>query len=498
MRYARLSMTRVVSPMCLVVCLYFAALVGAAEPPRPYGALPSEAQLLWHDMEFYGFLHFTVNTFTDKEWGYGDEAESVFNPTAFDADQIARVAQQGGMKGLILTAKHHDGFCLWPSKYTEHSVKNSPWKGGKGDVVREVADACQRHGLKFGVYLSPWDRNHKDYGRPDYVTYYRNQLRELLTQYGPIFEVWFDGANGGDGYYGGARERRQIDRTTYYGWSETWALVRQLQPQAIMFSAVGPGTRWVGNESGIAGDPCWATMDVGDNYPDNADRRQLNAGDRKGRQWLPAECDVSIRPGWFYHAAQDAKVRTPENVIKLYYASVGRGANLLLNLPPDRRGLIHENDVATLQALHKYLTATFANDLARRARLTASNTRGGDAQFGPEKLTDGDKTTYWATDDAVTQPEVVLDFGQPITFSVVRLREAIRLGQRIDRFALDAWLNGQWRQFFSAESIGAQRLVRVDPITTTKVRLRIVEAAACPTIAEIGLFQEPAPTTVQR
>ncbi len=240
---------------------------GSVAPPRPFGPVPSERQLRWHEMEFYGFLHFTVNTFTDKEWGYGDESEKVFNPSEFDADQIVATAKRAGMKGLILTAKHHDGFCLWPSQYTEHSVKNSPWKDGHGDVVKEISAACRRHGLKFGVYLSPWDRNYKDYGRPEYVTYYRNQLRELLTNYGDIFTVWFDGANGGDGFYGGARETRKIDNRTYYDWEHTWQIVRELMPGAVMFSDGGPDFRWVGNESGIAGDPCWETLNAAGRYP---------------------------------------------------------------------------------------------------------------------------------------------------------------------------------------------------------------------------------------
>ncbi|MFG0259211.1 MAG: alpha-L-fucosidase, partial [Phycisphaerales bacterium JB041] len=227
-------------------------------PPEPYGALPDPRHLAWHEMEFYGFLHFTTNTFTGKEWGYGDESPEIFNPSEFDADQIVGVAADAGMTGLILTCKHHDGFCLWPSEYTDHDVASSPFRDGEGDVVREIADACARHGLRFGVYLSPWDRNHPDYGTPAYVEYYRNQLRELLTGYGEIFEVWWDGANGGDGYYGGARESRKIDRSTYYGWEETVAIVRELQPDAVIFSDAGD-VRWVGNERGVAGDPCWAT-----------------------------------------------------------------------------------------------------------------------------------------------------------------------------------------------------------------------------------------------
>ena len=228
-------------------------------PPEPFGALPTPRQLAWHDLEYYGFIHFTLNTFTDREWGTGAESPELFNPTDLDADQWARVAKEAGLKGLILTAKHHDGFCLWPSKYTEHSVINSPWKDGQGDVVRELSDACRRHGLKFGVYLSPWDRNHGEYARPEYVTYFRNQMRELLTNYGDVFEVWFDGANGGSGYYGGANENRTIDRYTYYDWPTTWSMVHQLQPNAVLFSDVGPDVRWVGNERGFAGEPCWAT-----------------------------------------------------------------------------------------------------------------------------------------------------------------------------------------------------------------------------------------------
>jgi len=478
--------------MVIVLGLSLAGTSPAAEPPKPFGALPSARQLRWHDLEFYGFLHFTVNTFTDKEWGYGDEPESIFNPTAFDARQIVGAAKTAGMQGLILTAKHHDGFCLWPSKYTEHSVKNSPWRDGKGDVVREISDACRRHGLKFGVYLSPWDRNHKDYARPEYVAYFRNQLRELLTDYGPIYEVWFDGANGGAGYYGGARERRQIGRKTYYGGEETWALVRQLQPEAVMCSDVGPDVRWVGNEQGIAGDPCWATLSIGDWCPGFADRGQLNSGVRGGTHWIPAECDVSIRPGWFYHAGQDSQVRSPENLVQLYYVSVGRGASFLLNLPPDRRGLIHENDVASLRAMREHLDATFAVNLARQARFQASNVRGASPAWAAQKLVDGDKATYWSTDDGITAADVALEFGRPVTFNVLDLREAIALGQRVDRFALDARQEGGWREVAAAEGIGSRRLLRFKPVTTTAVRLRIAQAAACPAIAEMGLYCEPA------
>jgi len=453
--------------------------------------VPSPRQLQWHDLEFYGFLHFTINTFTDKEWGYGDEDPALFNPTDFDAEQIVRTAKEAGMKGLILTAKHHDGFCLWPSKYTEHSVKQSPWQNGRGDVVREISEACRKYGIKFGIYLSPWDRNQPDYGRPEYLAYFRNQLRELLTNYGPIFEVFFDGANGGDGFYGGAKEMRRIDRETYYDWPTTWQMVRELQPDACLFSDAGPDVRWVGNERGIAGETSWATLNVNDFVPGRADQARLNRGDRQGANWAPAECDVSIRPGWFYHAQEDTKVRTAQNLVDTYYASVGRGASLLLNLPPDRRGKINENDQRSLHEFRRILDATFANDLALGARISASNVRGdGDRRFLPQHVADNRRDSYWASDDNVLTPELVLEFKHEITFNVVRLREYLPLGQRVEAFAVDVWRDGKWTEFGTGTSIGNCRLLRKQPATTSRVRLRILKAAACPAISEFGLFDE--------
>jgi alpha-L-fucosidase len=481
-------MVRVLKACLSTLAALAAFTLFAAGPPAPYGPLPGERQLRWHEMEFYGFLHFTVNTFTDREWGNGDEPESVFNPTAFDAKQIVRSAKDGGMKGLILTAKHHDGFCLWPSKFTEHSVKNSPWKNGKGDVVKELSDACRAEGIKFGVYLSPWDRNHKDYGRPEYVTYFRNQLRELLTNYGPIFEVWFDGANGGDGYYGGARENRTIDRRTYYGWPDTWQMVRALQPYACLFSDGGPDVRWVGNERGQAGDPCWATLNRADFAPGISDGRRLNRGDRPGTDWLPAECDVSIRPGWFYHAAEDARVKTPRQLVDLYFASVGRGASLLLNLPPDRRGQIPDGDAKSLREFRQRLDAMFSHDLASDGKVTASNTRGGDRRFRAANVADAKRDTYWTTDDGVTNAELVVEFKKPATFNVIRLREYLPLGQRVEGLAVDQWSDGDWKEFANGSSIGNCRLLRTQPVSTTKVRLRITKAPVCPAISELGLF----------
>ena len=480
----------------MIALMLFGPTAGVAvEPPQPYGVLPSERQLKWHTLEFYGFVHFTTNTFTDKEWGYGDESPEVFNPTEFDAEQIVGVMKAAGMKGVILTCKHHDGFCLWPSKYTGHSVAASPWRDGKGDVVRAFSDACRDAGLLFGIYLSPWDRNHAEYGRPAYVDYFRNQLRELLTDYGPIFEVWFDGANGGDGWYGGAKETRTIDRQTYYGWEETWQLVRELQPDAMMFSDVGPDVRWVGNESGYAGDPCWATYtprgrDGQPPCPGQTEYQDGEHGTRNGMYWMPAEVDVSIRPGWFYHKKEDRKVRTPDNLMKLYFESVGRGASLLLNVPPDRRGRIHENDAAALLEFGRRLTETFAADLARDAAASAGNTRGDDTRYGASNVLDGDQDTYWSTDDTITDTDITLEFTGPVTFDVVSLREYLPLGLRVDDWALEYWDGNGWHEFAKGTGIGSRRLWRGTPVTTDKVRLRIVNAAACPAISEFALHME--------
>jgi alpha-L-fucosidase len=464
------------------------------DPPAPFGPVPSPRQLRWHEMELYGFLHFGANTFTDREWGYGDESPAVFNPTDFDADQIVATARDGGMKGLILTCKHHDGFCLWPSRYTEHSVKYSPWRGGRGDVVKEISEACARQGLRFGVYLSPWDRNDKDYGRPDYLGYYRNQLRELLTGYGPVFEIFFDGANGGDGYYGGARERRAIDPTTYYDWPTTWRLVRDLQPDTVLFSDAGPDIRWVGNERGVAGETCWATSNSEDFVPGRADAARLNRGDRPGSHWVPAECDVSIRPGWFYHASEDGQVKTPQGLLDLYYSSVGRGGSLLLNVPPDRRGRIADPDARSLREFRRLRDATFSTNLAAGARVSASNVRGAgsDARFAPEHVLDGRSDTYWTTNDGFTTPDLTLALGRDVTFNVVRLREYLPLGQRVESVAFDQWREGRWLEFARATSIGNCRLWRGAPITTSRVRLRVTQAPVCPAIAELALFAEPA------
>lgn len=482
-------MAKIALPVLLAVGL----LTGAAKavPPAPFGAVPSARQLAWHQMETFAFLHFSPNTFTDKEWGYGDEDPALFNPTDFDADQIVLALKAGGMTGAILTAKHHDGFCLWPTKTTKHSVAASPWRGGKGDVVREIADACRRHGLKFGVYLSPWDRNHPAYGTPAYIDVYRAQLRELLTNYGPIFEVWHDGANGGDGYYGGAREKRTIDRRTYYDWPTTWKLVRELQPNAVIFSDVGPDVRWVGNEKGVASPTNWATFravgeDGGAAAPGWVRTAESGPGHQGAPEWLPAECNTSIRPGWFFHEKENARVKTPQQLLDLYDVSVGRGCNLHLNVPPDRRGRIHETDAASLTEFGRTIRETFATNLAAGARATASNARDG---FGAASLLDGKPATYWATDDGVTSAEVMVELKAPAKVSLVRVREHIALGQRVESFAVDAWDGGAWKEVGAATTIGQGRIVRLaQPLTTSRVRLRIVKAMAAPVIGELGVY----------
>jgi alpha-L-fucosidase len=482
-------------PVALVLVLAATLVVSAqrnAGPPAPAGAVPAARQLAWHDLQFYGFIHFTVNTFTDKEWGYGDEPESLFNPTALDARQWARVARDAGMKGLIITAKHHDGFCLWPSQFTTHSVKGSPWRDGRGDVVGALAQACREYGLKLGIYLSPWDRNHADYGRPAYLDYYRKQLRELLTNYGPVFEVWFDGANGGDGYYGGARETRKIDNTTYYDWENTRAIVRELQPQAVMFSDAGPDVRWVGNERGVAFETSWYAINRAGIFPGDPTYTKVAAGRPDGTDWVPPEVDVSIRPGWFYHAAEDAKVKTVDQLVTIYEQSIGRGANLLLNLPPDRRGLIPDTDAERLTGFARRIEATYRTDLARQARASSEQTRGGTASpFAATRVNDGDSQSYWATDDGVTAGAVTLTWPAAVTLDRIVIGEAIALGQRVSAWTVEVDVNGAWTPVASGTTVGVRRIASFAPVTTARLRVSITNALACPTLTTVSAYLAP-------
>jgi alpha-L-fucosidase len=475
--------------MFLAAVLLAAACSPPVGPPAPLQPVPTPAQLAWHKMEMNAFVHFGINTFTDKEWGYGDESPALFQPTDFDAGQWVSTFSEAGFRGVVLTAKHHDGFCLWPSNQTAHSVKSSPWLGGSGDVVRAVREACTKHGLQLGIYLSPWDRNHAMYGKPEYITYYRAQLGEIFQDYGPLFEMWFDGANGGDGFYGGARERRSIDGRTYYDWPGTISQVRELEPNIIFFSDAGPGVRWVGNERGVAGETNWCTITPDSLYAGKSGLEKiLNEGSEAGTHWIPAETDVSIRPGWFYHAREDSLVKTPEQLFDIYLTSVGRGSTLLLNVPPDRRGQINEHDVASLKGFRKLLDVRFSNDLARQATATAENHRGDDDRFSPGKLNDGIDSTYWATDDGRTAGWIELSWKENQSVNYILMQEYVALGQRVRAFQLEAWMDGAWKTIGSGTTIGYKRIIRVDPVETTRIRLTIKSARACPVLHTLAVY----------
>ncbi|MDQ1161824.1 alpha-L-fucosidase [Chryseobacterium sp. SORGH_AS 447] len=471
----------------------------AQQPLKPYGAIPSDAQLKWHEMEMYCIVHYGSATYTDKEWGYGDENPVLINPTNFDAQQIVSAAKAGGFKGIIVVAKHHDGLCLWPTKTTDYSIKKSPWKNGKGDIVKEYQKACEKLGMKMGIYCSPWDRNNPLYGTPAYVEMYRKQLQELYSHYGTLFTSWHDGANGGDGYYGNARETRKIDRATYYDWPATWAITRRMQPEAVIFGDVGPDIRWVGNEDGHAGETCWATYEPqapeeGKKPSNGFTKYELGIeGTRNGKYWMPAECDVSLRPGWFYHTREDSRVKTPAELLDLYYKSVGRGANLDLGLSPNRQGQLNPEDISSLQQFGKLLKQTFAVNLAEDAVLKASSVRGNNlSQYGPQHLLDQDRYSYWATDDEVTTPQLSITLPAEKTFNVIRLRENIKLGQRIEAFEVEAFLNGAWKKIASATSIGPNRLIRLpERITTDKIRLTITRSPVAVALSDFGLYNEP-------
>ncbi|WP_294296536.1 discoidin domain-containing protein [uncultured Chryseobacterium sp.] len=471
----------------------------AQKPLKPYGAVPSDAQLKWHEMEMYCIVHYGSATYTDKEWGYGDEDPALINPSNFDAQQIVSAAKAGGFKGIIVVAKHHDGLCLWPTETTDYSIKKSPWKNGKGDIIREYQKACEKLGMKMGIYCSPWDRNSPLYGTPAYVDMYRKQLQELYSHYGNLFTSWHDGANGGDGYYGNARETRKIDRATYYDWPATWAITRKMQPEAVIFGDVGPDVRWVGNEEGHAGETCWATYDPQapeeGKIPSNGfTKYELGIeGTRNGRYWMPAECDVSLRPGWFYHAREDSRVKTPAELLDLYYKSVGRGANLDLGLSPNPQGQLNPEDIHSLHQFGTLLKQTFAVNLAEGAALQASNVRDNNlSQYGPQHLLDQDRYSYWATDDTVNTPQLTVTLPAEKTFNVIRLRENIKLGQRIEAFEVEAFLNRTWKKIASATSIGPNRLIRLpEKITTGKIRLTITRSPAAIALSDFGLYNEP-------
>ncbi len=462
------------------------------EPPQASGPIPTQQQLNWQKMEFYGFLHFGLNTFTNQEWGYGDTDPEVFNPKDLDPEQWVLTAKNAGMKGLIITAKHHDGFCLWPSQYTEYSVKRAAWKNGQGDVLKELSEACKKHGLKMGVYLSPWDRNHPDYGKPEYITYFRKQLSEVLSNYGPLFEIWFDGANGGDGYYGNANEMRYVDKKSYYDWKNTYSIIRDLQPDAIIWSDAGPDARWVGNEHGFAYETTWSPLlrdSIYGGMPEYA--KKYSMGQENGTHWVPAEADVSIRPGWFFHASEDDKVKSLKQLLDIYYSSVGQNATLLLNLPVNQEGRIPKEDSVQLMKMRRQLQMDLKDDLARNKQATASNTRGNSKKYGASRVLDGDEETFWATDDGLTRASLSIDLEQPTAFNRMVIQEYIPLGQRVKSFSVAVETDGEWQELGSYSTIGYKRILRFPEILATGIRFTVNDAKACPLIASIEVFQAP-------
>jgi len=462
-------------------------------PPAPVAPLPSPSQVAWQQMESYAFIHFGPNTFGDREWGYGDADPKSFNPTRLDTEQWARTVKEAGMKGIILTAKHHDGFCLWPTKYTDYSVRNSPYKDGKGDIVGELAAACKKYGLKMGLYLSPWDRHQAFYGTPLYVEYFHAQLEELLTQYGDLFEVWFDGANGGDGWYGGARETRKIDRRTYYDFPRAHRLIEKHQPQAVIFSDGGPGCRWVGNEKGYADATNWAFLRIKEVYPGYDKYYELTSGHADGDTWVASECNTSIRPGWFYHQSEDAKVKSVEQLTDLYYRSIGHNGTFLLNFPVDKEGLIHPIDSANAVNFHKKVSAELADNLLKKATIKASNVRD-KKRYGTQNLLDGNYDTYWATQDGVTEATLEITLKGLQKLNRLMLQEYIPLGQRVEKFSIDYQEHHQWLPLKIKEAtttIGYKRLLRFQTITTGKLRIRFEKARGPLCLNALGAYYAP-------
>jgi len=433
---------------------------------RPSPPVPSAKQLAWHELEYYAFVHFNMDTFTGNEWGSGTEDPKLFAPTALDCRQWARVAREAGMRAIILTAKHHDGFCLWPSKYSSHTVASSSWKNGQGDVLRELSDACREHGLKLGLYLSPWDRNSKAYGSgAAYNEYFANQLTEVLTQYGPVFEVWFDGACGE-----GPNGKQQV-----YDWKLFHDTVYRHQPDAVIFSDVGPDVRWMGNERGIVGETNWGMLSPAGFEPGAKAPavEVLNTGQIDGTHWIPAECDVSIRPGWYYHAEQDGKVKSLEQLQEIWFGSVGRGANLLLNLPVDRRGLVHENDVARLMEFKAWRDAAFA--IAYEAQAVFPD------QIEPSEFDAFVRHMRWR-------------FDAPREIDLLELGELIQLGQRVGSFTVRG-ANGaeEPRVLARGTTIGRKRLLRIDRQTLTDLWIDVDSARGTPLLDFVRAYSTPPP-----
>ena len=459
---------------------------GVSGAPEPVEPIPSPSQISWQQDEVWAIIHFGPNSFLDSEWGYGDTDPSVFNPSRLDCEQWVRTFKAAGIKGVILTAKHHDGFCLWPSEYTDYTVAASPYKDGAGDIVGELSQACERHGLKFGVYLSPWDRHEASYGTKEYLVFYRNQLRELLTRYGKISEVFLDGANGGDGWYGGAKESRTINRRTYYDFPTIFSLVEELQPEALIFSDGGPGCRWSGNEEGIASETNWSFLKKGSVYPGYPFMDELGPGHERGNAWIPAECDVSIRGSWFFRSGEDDTVKTPEQLVELYYKSVGRNGKLLINFPVDREGLIPPKDSASICEAYRIVSRQLKDDILANASASASESRG--KSYSADKVLDGNPDTFWAPEDGTRRASLEFTFKEKRKVDRIVLQEKIDLGQRVKGFYVEYYDGSSWQPVRTSErqtTIGYKRIIRFQPVEAAALRVNITNSRACPCISSV-------------
>lgn len=472
---------RIVLSIFTTQLLLTGLLFGQGAADKAVRPIPSDAQVAWHATEFYFFFHFGPNTFTDLEWGNGTEPEDVFKPSELDCDQWCRIAKAAGAKGVIITAKHHDGFCLWPSKYSKHTVRESKWKDGKGDVLKELSSACKRHGLKFGVYLSPWDRNHPQYGTPEYNDVYAQTLVELLVNYGDLFEIWWDGANG-EGKNGKKQE---------YDFHRFELLVKRYQPKAVIFSDIGPGCRWAGNEQGTVNETNWCMLDTAGfgRGATGPAPEVLQTGQENGKLWIPAECDVSIRPGWFYHQKEDSKVKSPDELFDIYLKSVGRGGNLILNVPPDRRGKIADQDSISLVAFGQKLKSAFDQNLAYQKDVTVT---GMHQQMSARQLTDGlgdSQLTLLPKAGQNTLGAFEVDLKGDSTINCIKLIESVRkTGQRVKAFTVEVWDKDHWKEVTKSTTIGPRKILRFPTTKTNKVRVVIQESVGFASIGEIQLY----------
>lgn len=463
----------------LLAVILFSAC--AQKAPEPYGAVPSPQQVEWQKMEMNFLVCFGPNTFTGMEWGLGTESEDIFNPSDLDCEQWVSIAKAAGFKGLIIVAKHHDGFCLWPNPESTHTVANSPWKDGKGDVLKELSDACAAEGLKFGIYISPWDRNDPHYGTPEYNDVYVRTLESALDgRYGSVFEEWFDGACGE-----GPNGKRQV-----YDWDRFHETVLKYQPEAVMFSDVGPGCRWVGNESGIAGRTNWSTFSpegftAGAGAPPGD---TLQIGNIHGNAWVPAETDVPLRPGWFWRESENDKVKSLQELVSIYNTSVGRNSLLLLGVAPDITGHIHPADSVRLMEFGSAIKEIFSTNLAEGATVKASSNRG--REFKAANILDGAYDSYWAAPDGINEAVLTFDLGTEKTFNRILLQEYIPLGQRIRAFTIKVLTtDGSWKEIASETTIGFKRIVPVETVTTSKIEVD-VSSFTSPIINNFGLFMD--------